>query len=118
MSQRTIAAEATLRGVGLHLGRECTLRFLPAASGSGIRFRRTDVAGQPEQVLARVRHDRKRPLLQVDDPMERLKALHAARDPLYRQTAHLTVDTGRPSLQALVHLIVMQLELAGVHTAP
>lgn len=72
---------------------------------------------QPEQVLARVRHDRKRPLLQVDDPIERLKALHAARDPLYRATAHLTVDTGRPSLQALVHLIVMQLELAGIHPA-
>ena len=67
----------------------------------------------PDQVFQRVRHDRKRPLLQVDDPLERLKALHAQRDPLYRETAHLTMDTGRPSLQTLVNMIVMQLELSG-----
>jgi UDP-3-O-[3-hydroxymyristoyl] N-acetylglucosamine deacetylase/3-hydroxyacyl-[acyl-carrier-protein] dehydratase len=48
VTRRTIAAETTLRGVGLHLGRECTLRFLPAPSGSGVRFRRTDVDGRPE----------------------------------------------------------------------
>jgi shikimate kinase len=44
-------------------------------------------------VFQRVRHDRKRPLLQVDDPLARLKALHAERDPLYRETAHLALDT-------------------------
>ncbi len=68
----------------------------------------------PEQVLQRVRHNRNRPLLQVDDPLERLRALHAQRDPLYRETAHLTVDCERPSVQALVNVIVLQLELAGV----
>ena len=67
----------------------------------------------PDQAFQRVRHDRKRPLLQVDDPLARLKALHAQRDPLYRETAHFTVETGRPSLQTLVHMIVMQLELSG-----
>lgn len=48
MSRRTIASAVAVDGVGLHLGRPCALRFLPAASGSGIRFRRTDLAGQPE----------------------------------------------------------------------
>jgi UDP-3-O-[3-hydroxymyristoyl] N-acetylglucosamine deacetylase/3-hydroxyacyl-[acyl-carrier-protein] dehydratase len=48
VTRRTIARDTTVRGVGLHLGRACTLRFLPAESGSGIRFRRTDVAGCPE----------------------------------------------------------------------
>ncbi len=67
----------------------------------------------PDQVFQRVRNDRKRPLLQVDDPLARLKALHAQRDPLYRETAHFTVETGRPSLQTLVNMIVMQLELSG-----
>lgn len=67
----------------------------------------------PDQVFQRVRNDRKRPLLQVDDPLARLKALHALRDPLYREVAHLTMDTGRPSLQTLVNTIVMQLELSG-----
>ena len=46
--RRTIARDVALRGIGLHLGRECQLRFRPAASGAGIRFRRLDVAGQPE----------------------------------------------------------------------
>jgi shikimate kinase len=68
----------------------------------------------PEQVYNRVRHNRNRPLLQVDDPLERLRSLYAQRDPLYRETAHIVVDTARPSLQALVNMIVMQLELAGV----
>ncbi len=71
----------------------------------------------PEQVLQRVRYNRNRPLLQVDDPLERLRTLHTQRDPLYREAAHLTVDCARPSLQALVNMIVMQLELAGVRPA-
>ena len=54
-----------------------------------------------------------RPLLQVSDPLNRLRDLHALRDPLYRQTAHFIIDTGRPSVATLVNMIVMQLELAG-----
>lgn len=68
----------------------------------------------PEDVFRRVRHDSSRPLLQVADPMERLRALHEERDPLYRETAHLVVDTGRPTIAALVGKIVTQLEQAGV----
>jgi len=68
----------------------------------------------PEDLYRRLRHDVKRPLLQVDDPLARLRDLHAQRDPLYRQTAHTIVDTGRPSLVTLVNTIVTQLELAEV----
>ena len=46
--RRTIAAPASVEGIGLHLGRPCRLTFVPAASGTGIRFRRTDLAGAPE----------------------------------------------------------------------
>ena len=46
--RRTIARPATVTGVGLHLGRPCTLTFLPAAAGAGVRFRRTDLPGAPE----------------------------------------------------------------------
>jgi shikimate kinase len=67
----------------------------------------------PEDVYRRVRHDTGRPLLQVDDPMGRLRALFEARDPLYRETAHYTIDTGRPSVATLVNMILMQLELSG-----
>ena len=68
----------------------------------------------PEEVFRRVRHDDKRPLLQVNDPMERLRTLYAERDPMYRETAHFIVETGRPSVPALVKMILMQLELAGL----
>ena len=68
----------------------------------------------PEEVYRRTRHDQGRPLLQVEDPMERLRSLHAERDPLYRETAHFVIETGRPSVPTLLKMILMQLELAGV----
>lgn len=66
----------------------------------------------PEEVYRRVRHDQNRPLLQVGDPMARLRELYKGRDPLYRETAHFVVETGRPSVATLVNMIVMQLEMA------
>jgi shikimate kinase len=68
---------------------------------------------QPDDIFKRLRHDRNRPLLQVGDPLQRLRDLYAVRDPLYRETAHFVVETGRPSVAILVNMIVMQLELAG-----
>lgn len=68
----------------------------------------------PDELFRRLRHDRNRPLLQVADPLQRLRDLHAIRDPLYRETAHFVIETGRPSVATLVNMIVMQLELAGV----
>lgn len=72
----------------------------------------------PEEVFRRLRHDRNRPLLQVPDPLARLRELYTLRDPLYRESARFVVETGRPSVAALVNLVVMQLELAGVLPAP
>jgi shikimate kinase len=68
----------------------------------------------PEEVFRRLRNDQNRPLLQVADPLARLKELYAIRDPLYREAAHFVVETGRPSVSTLVNTILMQLELAGV----
>ena len=67
----------------------------------------------PDELFRRLRHDMNRPLLQVADPLKRLRDLHALRDPLYRQTAHFIIETGRPSVATLVNMIVMQLEFAG-----
>ena len=47
MSRRTIAREISLEGVGLHLGVRCRMTFRPAPPGSGLRFRRTDLPGEP-----------------------------------------------------------------------
>jgi shikimate kinase len=46
----------------------------------------------PRLLYERTRHDRNRPLLNVPDPLARLEELHAARDPLYREAAHLVID--------------------------
>jgi shikimate kinase len=67
----------------------------------------------PEELYRRLRHDRHRPLLQVADPLAKLRALYEERDPLYRETAHFVIETGRPSVPSLVNMILMQLELAG-----
>ncbi len=66
-----------------------------------------------DDLFRRLRHDTQRPLLQVADPQKKLRDLYAQRDPLYRQTAHFVIETGRPSVATLVNMIVMQLELAG-----
>lgn len=65
----------------------------------------------PEEVFRRVRHDTNRPLLRVTDPMERLRELYAERDPLYLEAAHVVVDTGRPTIGALVNTIISRLGL-------
>ena len=68
----------------------------------------------PEDLFRRLRHDTVRPLLQVADPMARLRELFEIRDPLYREIAHSVIDTGRPSVTTLINIVLMQLELAGI----
>ena len=70
---------------------------------------------QPEELAKRMRYDSSRPLLQVEDPIGKLRELFAVRDPLYRDTAHFVMDTGRPSVSTLVNMIAMQLDLSGGH---
>lgn len=47
----------------------------------------------PEQQYERTYRDRKRPLIQTDDPLGRLRELMEERDPLYRETADYIVST-------------------------
>lgn len=65
----------------------------------------------PEQLWRRLRHDTRRPLLQVPNPQQRLRELYAERDALYRECAHFVVNTRGLSLQMLVNRVQMQLEL-------
>jgi shikimate kinase len=82
-------------------------RHLLKAHGTVVYLR-----SSPEDLYRRLRHDQNRPLLQVGDPMQRLRDLYQQRDPLYRETAHFQVETGRPSVATLVNMIIMQLDLA------
>lgn len=56
----------------------------------------------PEIIWHRIKHDQRRPLLQVEKPLVRLSELHEQRDGLYQETAHHTILTGRRSPQAVV----------------
>lgn len=103
LTQRSAGVVSTGGGVVLrpanrtHLHTRCQVVYLNAV---------------PEDLFRRLRHDAHRPLLQVADPLARLRELHAVRDPLYRECAHLVIETGRPSVATLVNLILMQLEAA------
>lgn len=65
----------------------------------------------PEELFRRLRHDKNRPLLQVVDPLGKLRDLYTQRDPFYREIAHFIINTGRPSVSSLVRMITAQLEL-------
>ena len=101
------------------------LSFLPAAvisTGGGVVGRAANreilrasshviyLHSTPEEVFKRLRHDQSRPLLQVPDPVARLRDMYAMRDPLYRQVAHLVIETGRPSVSSLVNTIIAKLQ--------
>lgn len=60
----------------------------------------------PHLLYERTRHDRNRPLLQVADPLARLRELHQQRDPLYREVADFIVDGSRYSAQSAIHILV------------
>ena len=64
----------------------------------------------PQILLERTRHDRNRPLLQVDDPLVKLKELYAERDPLYRETADFSIDGSQLNAQAVLQLLVKEVE--------
>lgn len=68
----------------------------------------------PHDLWLRTRRDKNRPLLQTEDPKAKLEMLYEVRDPLYRECAHFVVETGRPSVNGLVNIVLMQLEMAGI----
>jgi UDP-3-O-[3-hydroxymyristoyl] N-acetylglucosamine deacetylase/3-hydroxyacyl-[acyl-carrier-protein] dehydratase len=47
VKQTTIAKEVSLKGVGLHTGKEVTLTFKPAVENHGYTFVRVDLEGNP-----------------------------------------------------------------------
>ena len=65
--------------------------------------------GQPTELWIRTRNDKNRPLLQTANPQARLQELYLQRDPLYREAAHLIVDTGKQSPVLLAAQIEVKL---------
>ena len=63
-----------------------------------------------QNLIKRTRHDKKRPLLQTPNPAARLKELMIIREPLYRATADLVINTGDKSIHSVVKLILDRLK--------
>ena len=65
-----------------------------------------------ELQLQRTHRDKNRPLLQVDNPEQKLRDLLTVRDPLYREIAHFIVEpnqgAARDLAQKILHLILSQ----------
>ncbi|MFT4608793.1 MAG: shikimate kinase [Chitinophagales bacterium] len=61
------------------------------------------------QQMHRLRRDKKRPLLQTDNPRERLEGLFEARRPIYLDLADLIVKTDRRLARKLAVDIITQL---------
>src|ERR1700751_4000693 len=53
MYEQTIRAAASCSGIGLHSGAPVSMRILPASSGTGIVFRRTDLDGFEIEAVSR-----------------------------------------------------------------
>lgn len=76
-------------------------------AGGLVIFLRTTV----DQQLARTRKTTHRPLLQTANPRKRLEAMCLERDPLYQETAHLTINTDqRPPRQVVLDIKKQLLE--------
>jgi shikimate kinase len=66
----------------------------------------------PELLWKRLRRDRRRPLLQVEDGKARLLQLAEEREPLYRETAAVVVDVDRLSFERLVDAVIAKVRAA------
>lgn len=63
-----------------------------------------------DQQTARTSKDRRRPLLQSDDPRAVLEKLMTVRDPLYREIADVIIDTDGRSARAMAQALCRQLQ--------
>jgi shikimate kinase len=66
----------------------------------------------PTELWYRTKGGEGRPLLQTGDARQTLENLYRVRDPLYREIADHVIETGKPSVNQLVHTLLMQLELS------
>jgi shikimate kinase len=112
--ERKMLAELTQRsGIVLATGGGAVLC---AENREALKERGTVVylCATPHELWQRTRHDRNRPLLHTPNPLAKLTALFNERDALYREVAHLVVDTGSQSVGALATRLEQKLtQLAG-----
>ena len=63
-----------------------------------------------DQLFERTSRDRNRPLLQTENPRQKLQDLMDQRDPLYREVADMVVHTDDRSIRSVVKEILVRLK--------
>ena len=63
----------------------------------------------PEQLYQRVKHS-KRPLLQTNDPRRTVEELYRAREPLYRRTSTIRIDSGALTHRQTAEAVLARLQ--------
>jgi len=71
------------------------------------------LSASAEQLFHRTAKDKTRPLLQADDPKQKIIDLLATRDPLYKSVADIELKAGEQSIQHAASEMVKQLENVG-----
>ena len=79
-------------------------RMLLAQSGNVVYLR-----ASVNDLHRRTRYDKSRPLLQTKNSHKKLTELFSQRDDLYRDTAHVIVDSGKQGVRQLVQKLVNKL---------
>jgi shikimate kinase len=70
-----------------------------------------------DEVFRRTRRDKSRPLLQTENPRERIEQLLAEREPLYAETAHLTFQSAASNPKRLVERLVAHTDVQALLSA-
>ncbi|MGZ8259036.1 MAG: shikimate kinase [Caldimonas sp.] len=74
------------------------------------RTRCVYLRASPELLWRRLRRDRRRPLLQVAEPEQRLRQMSAERGPLYEETAAIVIDTDGLPFDRIVDQVVHRID--------
>ena len=59
-----------------------------------------------KHLIERTRHDKNRPLLQTADPAAKLREIMSVREPLYRETADIIINTGQQSIRTVINVML------------
>ena len=63
-----------------------------------------------DHLYQRIKHDKSRPLMQTDNPLQTLRDLLRTREPYYLEVADIVVQTGKQKVSVIVREIERKLK--------
>ena len=100
----------------------CTLENVLIATGGGSVLRETNrkqlrkagyvvyLRANADHLYQRIKHDKSRPLMQTDNPLQTLRDLLRTREPYYLEVADIGVQTGKQKVSVIVREIERKLK--------